>query len=321
VQQIKTARVRLSTTLCEGGIVVEPLSINLSLQAIADFILRYAITLAALAALTVGLLEAYKKLFNILARFQQQAVKRWLAQEALTPPAGTQLVSSLKSGGHYGVASNARAKAGFRSKPYDATMAYADMLHLTTGVRSDIASDLAAEGGGPMTRNVSMALFELELAKMMAQIQEAADAALNNPMRYENWFGFLTRGCEEGDVNRWVEAMNSKPPLSDESASASMRHREELAEVYARIRLLMRRQLDSFQTITSYRWKEWNQFWAWLVGGVLLMLAQLIQAAQEGTELTPVSIVTMGVVSLAGGILAPIAKDLVDALAKVKTSV
>jgi hypothetical protein len=29
----------------------------------------------------------------------------------------------------------------------------------------------------------------------------------------------------------------------------------------------------------------------------------------------------MGVVSLAGGILAPIAKDLVDALAKVKTSV
>jgi len=84
----------------------------------------------------------------------------------------------------------------------------------------------------------------------------------------------------------------------------------------------MRRQLDSFQTITSYRWKEWNQLWAWLVGGVLLMLAQLIPALRalpEGTDLKPMNIAIMGAVSLAGGLLAPIAKDLVDALSKVKS--
>lgn len=98
--------------------------------------------------------------------------------------------------------------------------------------------------------------------------------------------------------------------------------RQDLAEVYARIRLLMRRQLDSFQTITSYRWREWNQLWAWGIGAALLLLAQLIQAVQVGVaaqDLTPFRLATMVVFSLAGGLLAPIAKDLVDALAKVKS--
>ena len=92
--------------------------------------------------------------------------------------------------------------------------------------------------------------------------------------------------------------------------------REELAEVYGRIRLLVRRQLDSFQTVTSYRWREWNQFWAWVVGGVLLLIAELLQAS---APLTLGSVGRMGMVSLLGGILAPVAKDLVDALASFKS--
>lgn len=294
---------------------MDTFSIQASLESIANFILKYAITLAALAALTVGLLEAYKKLFSTLPRFQQSAVRRWLAQEVQTPAAGTQMASTLKAGGHYGVALQARAQFNAGHEPYDANKAYAELVHLTTGVNMNLAGESSA-GGGPITRNVSFALFELELARMMAQIQEAADAALSTPARYENLFAFLTRGADEGDVKAWVAAITSPYPPDGMGESASARRREEMAEVYARVRLLMRRQLDSFQTVTSYRWKEWNQFWSWLVGGVLLMLAQVIQA---GAVTSGWQLVTMGVVSLAGGILAPVAKDLVDALAKVKT--
>lgn len=279
------------------------------IDVIADFILRYAITLAAVGALTVGLLEAWKKLFNTLSRFQRQAVERWLTQEAMVAPSKAQIVSSLHAGGHYGVQDKAKAGAGKRG-PYEAKEAYRELLHLTTGVPVEV--DIMAPAGlSGTTRNVSYALFELDLAKMMAQIQEAADAALNNPQRYANWFAFVTRGCTKEDVDLWLLGSRTRtaPPPQQPT-------REELGDVYARIRLLMRRQLDSFQTITSFRWKEWNQFWAWAVGAVLLLVAQLLQAP-EGAH--GVDYLFMVVVALAGGILAPVAKDLVDALAKVKS--
>lgn len=294
---------------------MDTLSIQASIDSIADFILKYAITLAALGALTVGLLEAYKKLFGTLARFQQDAVRRWLAQEVPTPAGSTQLESTLKAGGHYGVALLAQAQTNIRQEPYDANKAYAELVHLTTGIKMEAAADSLAPGG-PITRNVSFALFELDLARMMAQIQEAADAALSNPTRYGNWFAFLTRGADPADVDAWVVAITSRHPPGAEANSTQQASREQMAEVYARIRLLMRRQLDSFQTVTSYRWREWNQLWAWAVGGVLLLLAQMLQA---GGVHGWWQLLAMAAVSMAGGILAPVAKDLVDALAKVKS--
>lgn len=309
--------------------MADPLVVQKTFESIAGFILEYAITLAALGALTVGLLEAYKKLFNTLAKFQRSALLRWLAEE--NPDPGQDFMLRR---GHYGVSPDARAVAHGELRrepvevaetyatplpdPYDGAKAYAELLHLTTGVWPDEHGLLASGKNGPFHRNVGFALFELDLAKMMSQIQEAADAALNNPTRYGHWFQFLTRGCDRDDVARWLEAMTAGAPLGVSGEA----QRQEIAEVYARIRLLMRRQLDSFQTITSYRWREWNQLWAWAVGAVLLLLAQLIQAVQvEGAaeNLTPFRLATMVAFSLAGGILAPIAKDLVDALGKVKS--
>lgn len=92
--------------------------------------------------------------------------------------------------------------------------------------------------------------------------------------------------------------------------------REALADIHSRMRLLVRRRLDSFQTITAYRWAEWNQFWGWALGAVLLLAAQWLASA-SGMQVPP-DLPWMVVTSLAGGILAPVMKDLVDALGKVK---
>lgn len=277
-----------------------PQEIHSALVQISEFIMPYASTLAALGVLTVALLEAWKKVFSTLPRFHRKALCRWLDYEKPPPGSSTQLQSTLAAG-QYGLFN--------REKPdgYDARKAYAQLLHLTTGLPLQADGINLDQKGSNMARNITFALFELEVAKMMAQVQEAADAALNNPQRYEHWFAFVTRGCNPEDIADWrrVLAGNADQPTREKGAAA-----------YGRIRLLVRRQLDGFQTITAYRWREWNQWWAWLVGGILMMAAQLIQAP-EGKRLD--NFVLMLIVSLAGGILAPVAKDLVDALAKVKT--
>jgi len=271
-------------------------TIHQGLAEISNFILPYAVALAALGALTVALLEAWKKIFATLPRFHRKAVCRWLVNEAPPPGGGTQLRSTLAAG-HYGLADRQMA-AG-----YDPRKAYAQLLHLTTGVPLQAGGIDLDEKGGAMARNVTYALFELEVAKMMAQVQEAADAALNNPERYADWFAFVTRGCHAGDIDGWKKLL---------AGAADAPSREQGAAAYTRVRLLVRRQLDSFQTVTAYRWREWNQWWAWLVGAVLMMAAQLMQS--PGGNLA-----TMVLLSLAGGVLAPVAKDLVDALGKVKS--
>ena len=274
-----------------------PQAIHQGLIDISDFILPYAIALAALGVLTVALLEAWKKIFATLPRFHRKAICRWLVNEAPPPGDGMQLRSTL-AGGHYGLAERTVA-AG-----YDPRKAYAQLLHLTTGVPLQPGGVDLDEQGGAMARNVTFALFELEVAKMMAQVQDAADAALNNPERYADWFAFVTRGCHSTDIDAWatVLAGGADPGTRDKGAAA-----------YGRIRLLVRRQLDGFQTVTAYRWREWNQWWAWLVGALLMMAAQLLQTP-GGNWLE------MVLASLAGGILAPVAKDLVDALGKVKSA-
>lgn len=274
-----------------------PQAIHQGLIDISDFILPYAVALAALGVLTVALLEAWKKIFATLPRFHRKAVCRWLVNEAPPSGEGTQLRSTL-AGGHYGIAQR-NVAAG-----YDPRKAYAQLLHLTTGVPLQPGGVDLDEKGGALARNVTFALFELEVAKMMTQVQDAADAALNNPERYAEWFAFVTRGCHPADIDAWttVLAGGADPTTRDKGAAA-----------YGRIRLLVRRQLDSFQTVTAYRWREWNQWWAWLVGALLMMVAQLVQTTGgNGLELV--------LTSLAGGILAPVAKDLVDALGKVKSA-
>lgn len=289
---------------------MDPVAIHESLSSIADFILQYAVTLAALAVLTVALIEAYKKIFGTLAQFHRRSVLRWVAEEAPASAAGTQLAVSMNRGGHYGVEATSKATGNESVSPYDSTAAYAELMHLCTGIRVG-REVLERQGADPLARNIGSALFELELGRMMAQVQEAADAALANPSIYPNLFAFITRGCTSADRDLWKASITN--------ATDQATNREKLATVYSRVRLLMRRQLDSFQTVTTHRWAEWNQLWAWVVGAALLLGVQLTQASfQVDATISLGAIVKMAVVSLAGGILAPIAKDLVDALHKVK---
>jgi hypothetical protein len=265
----------------------------------SDFILRYAVTLAALGALTMAVQEAVKKVLGLLSKFHRKALQAWLEVDG----------GSTKK--HYQVSAirTDRAEAAIPPRgrqPAFGSNAYEELLHLTTGLALDETRRTSPLGS---TRHVANALFELELAQMMSQIQDAADAALSNPERYPALYAFLTRGCAIDDAERWASAMSSTKVAADGTDP------KELGDLYGRIRLLVKRQLDSFQTVTTYRWREWNQMSAVLLGAALMFIAQLRMAGGQPSY----DWVGMVLVSVLGGMLAPVAKDLVDALGSMKT--
>jgi NADH:ubiquinone oxidoreductase subunit 2 (subunit N) len=77
----------------------------------------------------------------------------------------------------------------------------------------------------------------------------------------------------------------------------------------------VKRKLDGFQIYTGDSWATWNQTVANIVGIVALFL---ILIWVKNTSTSSPGYPTIVLLSLFGGILSPIAKDLVTALKRVK---
>ncbi len=295
-----------------------------SINAISGFLLGYAGTLAALGALTVALIEAWKKLLSSQAKFHRASVLRWFQNEQ--PDKKTHYLSKAPP-----------AQAPGDLPAYDHGRGYDQLLQLTTGVgragteqKQRYNDSVALEGKGSFHRSIEFALFELEVDRLMGQIQDAADVALNNPKLYPDLFQFLTRSAQPKDVANWVAEVGTLVA----STNVTDQQRKEIADRYTRLKQTVRRHLDSFQIVTALRWREWNQLTAVIVGAVLLLLAQFVELGHDGGQSWDWDVMAnhfdkdhwflwlkIPIVSIFGGMLAPVAKDLVDALRKVKTSV
>ncbi len=297
-----------------------------SIDGLATFLLSYAITLAAVGALTVALTEAWKKLLDSQAKFHRRSVLKWFDNEA-------------SKGGHYAAPVPSELPNNGLLQ-YDKACAYEQLMMLTTGVGRTGLGDAPRyhaskklDGQGRFDRSIEFALFELEVDGLMAQIQDAADVAINNPEIYPHLFQFMTRSALPDDVAEWVGEVGKLA-----SGQSTEKERKDTADRYTRIRQTVKRHLDSFQIVTALRWREWNQFSAVLVGAALLMLAQLLSLTQAtsstadaasvaqltvafqaiSSHLTVFVFMKMLFIASFGGMLAPSASDLVTALSKVR---
>lgn len=293
---------------------------------ISGFLLSYATTLAALGALTMAILEAWKKLQSSQAKFHRRMLLTWFGN-----PVPEQVMASRE------VNMPEHFEAYARLPSYDHKMAFEQLIYLTTGIGTvpeagprRFAHAAAMASSGTFKRSVENALFELDTDRLMGQIQDAADVALNNPARYSHLFRFLTQGASMGDVARWLDEVS----VLVSSRDTDDQRRKEIADRYTRLKQTVRRHLDSFQIVAALEWRERNQLAAMAVGAVLLLLAQFIALGHGGSVDTSALDVIKGkvssqpwlwvkipVVALCGGMLAPVAKDLVDALKKVKANV
>lgn len=281
------------------------------IESMSEFVLRYAIALAAAGTLTMALLEASKRLFKSREKYNERVLRNWIADTAC----------------RY---ASKKIKLAVKEEPAFRDRVYRQLLHLTTGEdRNDPAIALRQDMMGKVMAHVPWfrlrtwnALFTLDLERMMGQIQNAADVALANPEIYPELYLFLTTGADKDDVESWPElsqTMQAKPQVAKDRAS-----------VYSRLQQVVRRRLDAFQLTTAYRWEHRYQRRSVVLGAVLLF-ASLVHLRwgmenilQDGMAMMwkssedARSFVRILLASLIGGIAAPTARDMVVALKKVR---
>lgn len=286
--------------------VAAPLSSDVvsTVDHFTNFLLKYAVALAAVGALAMVIVEAVKKLLDSRTRFQCLRWIQWLTMPEVFP------------------AAQFTTKAGDTSAR---TAALADLLALCTGISQDEAekaanSLIAKEGNLPWnhgfgTPSPAHALFALELERMMGSIQEAADIALTSPSRYSALYLAITSGANRTDVEQWYkEAETGMAELGNTEPSPGQRQKiKDLAEQLARLRQFTKRKLDGFQLYTGDSWATHNQVWANIAG--IVVMAGVVWSLRDAHKL---GYLAMAGLSILGGVLSPLAKDLVNALKRVK---
>jgi hypothetical protein len=323
-----------------ASIAKDPLTVALS--ELTSMLATYVAVLAGTSALVVAVLEATKKLFSLRGKFHRTAIIRWLSQDKGSMPSELDLAKpgmfsglALGGGGHYDVPAYRKASDVAPGVRYDPVVAYAEFFHLTSGQAQPPKPN--PSHAVMRWRSVDRAVFELETSRLMSQIQDAADAVLNNPTLYPHLYAFFTRGSNGANNS---DAADWKAYIEDPATTVANNPAKKYPDVFARVRLLMRRQLDAFQIVTACRWGDLNQWWAMVLGAALLFVALVMAAASTDPDLSnkafdPVKAWNVGwdlvikgevafwgifLKALLGGALAPVAKDLLNSLSSIKFS-
>ena len=285
---------------------------------LTNFLLKYITPLAAVGALSMALIELGKKLLDSRTKFQTLRWITWMQQT------GGQRANHQPNGVAPMIAAQRSAEI---------ERALTQLLQLCTGVSiaeaEEAARGLIASGGKlpflyAWSRSPAHSVFALDLSRMMGSIQEAADIALATPGQYESLFRFMTLGSDQTDVTNWLKRGPAAALNVDDLPDADQKRViREQAERFARLRQIVKRKLDGFQLYTGDRWGTWNQFAANIVGFIVMFSSLLylnwvarsvsLNAPEVLSSFTP----TIIPISLLGGILSPVAKDLVNALKSV----
>ena len=284
-----------------------PAAVTATIQAFTNFLLRYLVALAAVGAFSMALIEAVKTLIDARTWFQTRRWLKWM--NAATFAQAAFLVRS--------------------NEEHEKEKPLAELLQISTALsKADALAAarrlLGGKGRFPglfgWWRDPSHALFALDLPKMMGSVQDAADVALNAPDKYPAFYLLMVSGADSDDVSAWHRDANKLIGASGPQPSVEERTQiKNRADVYARLKQFIKRKLDTFQLDTNDRWTTGNQLVANIAGAVtlyfVLVYIDMHHVPGAGRRLDPVEIL---VLSALGGILAPVAKDLVSTLKRVK---
>lgn len=269
---------------------MNPEVVTKALETFADFLMTYLVALAAVGALTMALIEAYKKLFDSRTKFHFNFVRQFIEGDEEARATSELINHNLQLQNSY-------------------SDTFSELIHLVSGIELEKAQALSAYERGNL-----LAIFSLESASMLGKIQDAVDAAIDNPNEYPNLFIFATSGTKTVDAQMWVQFATAVAPVPPATPPLSAQTRSEL---YTRFHQLAKRKLDRLQLQLTTRWTNLNQLYANILG-ISVLFAALLWINRNRT-LVFSDVLIIFIASTVGGILSPIAKDMISWLQKVKS--
>lgn len=239
-----------------------------AIKVFADSALGFALAMALAGTLAMAILQVIKELTPLRRRYQQRWIERWFDARAAKFAADVALVSPNLGG-------------------LDAAKAKRTLVELATGGETNAFYDLTAE-------------------QMVAQMNAAAQAALEYPTRYFELLAIVAQGASVEDISR-VSAGPARGATSGATGGAASD--PGFMEARNRVGHRIQRNLDGIQIALSSRWKLWMQGSALGLTVIIIEIAIALHAT-SGPGDYAIGII----VGIVGGYLAPVTRDLVAAL-------
>jgi hypothetical protein len=160
-------------------------------------------------------------------------------------------------------------------------------------------------------KDAEEALFDQPTDKLMAQIQAAANIAVDFPDTYPALYEFfacnpLDQGGLDSDAAIWKNFISQTLVTPDAKSPLVQR----ATRARTSIDHFVSRRLDAFQTRTEYLWARKNQYWS-VAASTLFLTVLLVYIG--------VPLVWAILLAGFGGMMAPFAKDIVTALSGLRT--
>lgn len=153
------------------------------------------------------------------------------------------------------------------------------------------------------------ALYDLPVERFTGQVSAAVQMALAYPGRYPDIVGIMAHKAEPNDINT---CLGPRPDPEDKAA------RQAHAEARNQVASLTQRSLDAIQIDIGNRWARGLHIRSVVVSSVLILIAAIWSSAGRFAEVGARDVVVWIVIAVVGGMVAPVARDLVTALKKVR---
>jgi hypothetical protein len=163
------------------------------------------------------------------------------------------------------------------------------------------------------------AFYDLEIEKLCGQWNAAVQIVIDSPGMYSQFFQCVAARASKEDFEKVLKRSFPEPLPPDIEAKLDFdEHKLRLAErqsyIDSRDRVMhqVQRAVDSFQIDTSFRWKWLLQIASFVLSFVLAASAMLIST-------NSLNLAQTAIWALVAGFLAPVARDLLAALQKLRS--
>jgi len=277
--------------------------ITAGLKQIADAVLRWAIPLAAIGSVSMAFIQAAKNVTPIRNWFQRVRLRRWLLASIRDDYSANKFARIFE-----------QLKMRLRKRSEGDEERLENERELLRKVEKDIIC-LATSGDKD-------AFYDLPIDGLCDQIRKIVSVILDYPKFHRELLRCLARGANLEDI---ATILNEQVSQVLDGATQSVKDEKEVFREFAaaksRVLVQIRCSVDAIQTSIGFRWKFWLQLFSMilsaLIGVVALNLGVLI--AHEGNMSRTSNFWTSVLIGLLAGFLAPVARDLVAALEKLRT--